>query len=116
MLPTILKMCPSQGVNASFSSIKGGLYVTRYVFESLVSCYVSGLQAELNIICVQSSVGTWLNGERLKQNVKTNLKDGDRIRLGETDKYVYIFCLGGLKCPNSCQKRYKFIKFLSFPL
>ncbi|KAK3909257.1 E3 ubiquitin-protein ligase rnf8 [Frankliniella fusca] len=58
-------------------------------------------------LCDKSNAGTWLNGTRLRQNEVTRLKDGDRIRLGVTDKYTYIFCTSGQNCGNSCKSRSK---------
>lgn len=56
-------------------------------------------------VCDKSSAGTWLNRKKLKQNLEVPLNDGDHIRLGETEKYNYIFCNRGKECPNSCWTR-----------
>lgn len=56
-------------------------------------------------VCDKSSAGTWVNGRRLKLNEEFSIKDGDQIRLGETNKFIYVFCLKGETCPNSCWRR-----------
>lgn len=56
-------------------------------------------------VCDKSSAGTWLNGRRLKINDEVALKDGDHLKLGELNKYSYIFCSNMLHCSNACQKR-----------